>query len=71
MPPDPHELRRDAETRKLGRDSLRKNGISTFAADGTPLPTIDTSETAMKKNKSWIASLLLFGSDEKENKKKS
>lgn len=68
---DYETLKEDGFHLKKGRDSLRAHNISTFAADGTPLPTIDTSETAMKKNKGWIAALLAFGSDEKENKKKS
>lgn len=67
---DYETLKEDGRHLKKGRDSLKDHNISTFASDGTPLPTIDTSEATMKKNKGWIAALLAFGS-EKEEKKKS
>jgi len=69
MPPDFETQISDARHRKKGRESLATNNISTFAADGTPLPIIDTSEKTMKKNKNWIAALLAFNSQEVKEEK--
>ena len=69
MPPNSvdYETReRDARHWKKGRDSLNANRISTFAADGTPLPKLDTSEVAMRKNRKWIDALLNWGKDEED-----
>lgn len=50
--------RLDAADRRRARETAARQGFSMFASDGTPLPTIDTSEPAMKKNNKIIAFLL-------------
>lgn len=50
--------RLDAADRKKARETAERQGFTMFARDGTPLPTIDTSEPAMRKNNRIIAFLL-------------
>lgn len=48
----------DAADRRRARDLAKSQGFLTFASDGTPLPTIDTSEPVMRKNRRIIDFLL-------------